>query len=379
MTRYLPVLACAGAAFLGAAQPPSLTYIPIPSGHTGAATAINSAGDVVGTECDPVGPCTVFFWSAKTGFKGIVSAPRHPEPVFFLNDNGDVALVTGNAIQFWSARDGLRPVASAPPGASLAGLNKHGELAGTGTIAGKMTAFVVSRRDELTPLGALFPGGTSQATGINDQGMVVGQATVPCDSQICTIAGVKKSCGGYLCTAGTLLTHTFVWTKQGGIREIDTSEPYRSMHGLDINEHGDVAGISYAANLEQRAFFWNEKGGTTFFTCGGRCPGFARLNDRGRVLGWYIRLGSGTGSFTWTRETGTQTIDAPGATSTQGYSINNRGEIVGLGNPDVVSHNFIWSAETGVVVLDEIRPYAINDKGEIAGSCPGKGPCVLRR
>ncbi|HWQ53413.1 MAG TPA: hypothetical protein VN442_06995, partial [Bryobacteraceae bacterium] len=222
-------------------------------------------------------------------------------------------------------------------------------------------AFVAGSQSGVKYLGTLVPEGSSEAKGIDDRGTVMGVATAPCASG--------------LCSEGTLVRRTFVWTEKEGMRDLQSPQgSFPEMLGLDMNDRGEVAGIAYSP-LDQRAFLWSEREGATFFSCLGRCPGFARLNERGDVIGWYIMLGFGTGSFMWTERTGTQPITGWGGSATQALDINRQDEVVGFVNaPNAGSRPFYWSEETGIVALAESggRANAINDRGVIAGTTGGR-------
>lgn len=367
-------LACLGGALLCAASAGqyTTTYIPIPEGHTGTAAAVNAKGEVLGTECDTLNNCTVFFWSPRTGLHTVVSLSAFAvsQVPLLLNDHGEVPLAlpagTGWKIYLWSERAGLQQIAELPVSPVIAGVNNRGEVAGTVVVGGKSQAFVAGRKSEVRYLGTLVPEGSSEAKGISHSGMVMGLATAPCASG--------------LCSEGSLVRRTFVWTEREGMRDLRSAQgSFPEMLGQDMNDRGEVAGIAYSP-VDQRAFLWSERDGATFFSCLGRCPAFARINERGEVIGWYIMLGYGTASFLWTENPGTQPITGWGGSATQALDVNMRGEVVGFANgPTQGSRPFYWSEETGIVALAESGGSAnsINDHGVIAGTTAGR-PCIWR-
>jgi uncharacterized membrane protein len=109
------------------------------------------------------------------------------------------------------------------------------------------------------------------------------------------------------------------------------------------------------------------------------------INERGDVVGVANNLNH-TGqdaAFIWTRENGFQLIAFDASVS----DINNRGDVVGYrcewyaddyGNTQCRPHGFVWNLRTGLTELDTIVPVAINNKGDVAGTCLNIGvACAL--
>ena len=110
------------------------------------------------------------------------------------------------------------------------------------------------------------------------------------------------------------------------------------------------------------------------------------INDAGQIVGTHScsRDSGSTGAFLLSNGVFTA-IDAPGATSTFAYGINNNAQIVGFynypvnGNPQGGTQAFLYSA--GVFTLINpppgfaivVEPYGINDTGDIVGWSLGTG------
>ena len=138
---------------------------PLPGDSTSAATAINDRGDIVGIS----GICDI-----AVGQRSARHAVAWRNGI--VEGIGDIG---GDA---WNT-----PVA----------INARGDIAGFGNIVAGIDfaphAFLWTRKDGIADLGTLPGDSTSQASGMNDSGRVVGQS--------CNAAGV---CRGFLWDRGTM-------------------------------------------------------------------------------------------------------------------------------------------------------------------------------
>src|SRR5262249_42382323 len=140
---------------------------------------------------------------------------------------------------------------------------------------------------DLGTLGGSF----SQAIGINDAGHVVGASTIAGDGE----------------------THAFIWSAKAGMRDLGTLGGTLSLPagtfslgdqpGRGINNQGHVVGVSSTAgNLESHAFLWTPNGGMRDLgTLGGTFSQAGGINDGGVVVGAASVAGdTATHAFHWT-------------------------------------------------------------------------------
>ena len=96
------------------------------------------------------------------------------------------------------------------------------------------------------------------------------------------------------------------------------------------------------------------------------------LNDRGVIVGaMYFADIDRTVPISWNPRDGVEKVigDLPGAESGIATDINNRGTIVGNIVYNMVPRGFMWSEADGFIDLGSFVPNAINDRGQIAGTC----------
>jgi hypothetical protein len=96
------------------------------------------------------------------------------------------------------------------------------------------------------------------------------------------------------------------------------------------------------------------------------------LNDRGVIVGaMYFADIDRTVPISWDPRDGVEKVvgDLPGAESGIATDINNRGTIIGNIVYNMVPRGFMWSEADGFIDLGSFVPNAINDRGQIAGTC----------
>ena len=115
---------------------------------------------------------------------------------------------------------------------------------------------------------------------INERGTVVGFSNPPGDQ------------GGTL-----FIPHAFLWTKQGGTRDLGTLQGDQTSQANGINARGQVVGVSSGAG-GNRAFLWRDGVMIDLNTLAG--PGFADrlvsatdINDAGQITGRLLEAGTG--------------------------------------------------------------------------------------
>ncbi len=152
----------------------------------------------------------------------------------------------------------------------------------------------------------------------------------------------------------------------------------------DINNNGDVAGVTCSIDGRPHAFLWTTSASLQDLGALGSGVSYGRgINDSRHVVGWFESQ-SGNRAFLWTPTDGMRdlgTLAQVGgdviAVSSAAYAINNLGEVVGESshllapNPSGISggsSGFVWSASNGMRALPLWRAFAINSAGDAAGT-----------
>ena len=214
------------------------------------------------------------------------------------------------------------------PGAvstSVNGISANGQLAGTYRDATRLHAYFWSKGVFTT----LDPPGSSESQGgfLNAQGEVV---------------------GGY--RDGKGIRHAFIWSK-GVFTTIDppNGHPTFGPLALGINDPGQVVGTYVTDNMTPgglRHGFLLSKGVYTTLDVPDAALTVAQgINNAGTIVGLYHMVGDPpqtTHGFVLSKGVFT-TIDVPGATdgTTAIFSINAKGEIVGIYSDDAGQHGFL--------------------------------------
>jgi probable HAF family extracellular repeat protein len=197
---------------------------PIGSDSASAATAISDRGHVVGIsgECDQ-----------SVGRESARRAVMWHEGV--VNDLGNLGGDTWNT-----------PTAITPRGDIVVGF---GNAPGADPDAPSFRAWLWTERKDIRcdklpgtdicDLGALDPGGTAEAWGVNEHGQVVGTACAP-----------DGSC------------RAFVWEK-GRMKDLDRMKgdyPHRLLNAMDINDRGEITGRAMVNATTFEAFVAKPRG-----------------------------------------------------------------------------------------------------------------------
>ncbi len=250
-------------------------------------------------------------------------------------------------------------------------------------------------------------GGSSQALGINDLGMVVGKTTAGANDPhafLWTRQQGLTSLGGSSVARGVNLAgqavgeaymggsyHAWLWNQPGPSRDLGTLGGTDSL-AMAVNDLGHVVGYAGLAPrptppyITYHAFLWTEAGGIRSLETLGGFDSFALdINNQDQVVG---RAFTSTGcyhAFVWDEVQGLQDLNLPGVNSAA-RAINNLGQVVGNyfydpGNPLYYANVFLWSAEAGFQDLGNLggayaQANAINNAGQVVGHAafiPGKG------
>jgi probable HAF family extracellular repeat protein len=233
------------------------------------------------------------------------------------------------------------------------GINDAGQIVGTFSDSKGTHGFIVSNGIFTTLDDPAATFGTF-AAGINNSGTVVGSFS---DAGF-TFEGFIKSSGGYTTLDDPLATGDTVL--QG------------------INASGVIVG-SYGNRSGEHGFIYNPNG-ATFTTLDDPAATFGTfaqgINDSGMVVGSYD-AGDCFHGFIYNPSAGTYTtLDNPLAATTHGtmpMGINNAGQIVGVyEDSSGIQHGFLYSGGFFTTIDDPSAtggtiPRGINDAGQIAG------------
>ena len=210
----------------------------------------------------------------------------------------------------------------------------------------------------LTDLGVVSGRTFSEATGINDNGQVVGR-----------ISG-----GGFGGSLG------FVWDPVTGMTAL---EGFRSTNdsnqAFGINQSGQIIGTSYRDVGDEHAIIWNSDGTKIDLgdLPGGNDNSFgAGINNAGQATGLGISS-AGRRAFLWDSVNGmTDPVgDFPGgAAESRGLAINNAGQIAGYSVASTGPRAFLWDDTNGLVNLGDLAggddysfAQGLNNVGQVVG------------
>ena len=202
-------------------------------------------------------------------------------------------------------------------------------------------------------------GGTSMARGINSSGQVVGSAET-----------------------STGKNHATLFSRNG-TNNIDLGTLGGSYSfANDINNNGQVVGWSYTTGDEgvHAALFAISGPNVDLGTLGGFNSAAYSLNNAGQAVG-VASTNSGYQHATLFSGSGIGNIDLGtlfgGSTSSLAWDINDKGQVVGQArNPSFSAFAFLWSADMGMVALDDLleplsdwqlsSAYGVNESGQIS-------------
>jgi len=236
--------------------------------------------------------------------------------------------------------------------AKVAEINKSGQIVGTSANH----AFLWSN-GVMTDLGTLG-GGVSMAHAINDQGVVVGEAS--------TASGEM---------------HAFVW-QNGVMKDLGVAGETSAAHG--INSKGDTVGVAYAKNVRGGAVLWS--GGQRQFIgdlgLSGSGSTAIAINDKGQIAGVSSGFATNQGvvrAVVWLNGV-INDLGALGGLHSTANAIDAQAMVVGWAEvADNSTAAFQW--QNGKMSQLESLPgsvtsagngtqaTAVNDSGVVVGSC----------
>ncbi|GAB4181608.1 MAG: hypothetical protein Fur006_16800 [Coleofasciculaceae cyanobacterium] len=229
------------------------------------------------------------------------------------------------------------------------GINNQGQVVGTSGSNTGSRAFLYSG-GTMTNLGTLPGDNFSYAYGINDQGQVVGFS------------------------AGSNPPRAFLYT-DGTMTNLGTLPGDNLSFAYGINDQGQVVGFSVGGN-PPRAFLYTGGTMTNLGTLPGDSSSYAYgINDQGQVVGT-SGGSSGGRAFLYTGGTMTNLGTLPGDSSSSASAINNQGQVVGYSSNNSGTSAFLYSGGTmsslGTLPGDTFSSAsAINNQGQVVSYSGG--------
>lgn len=233
-----------------------MTALPTLGGYNGFASSVNDLGQVVG-------------W-AETAVHDSTCAP--PQILQF------------EAVLWGPGSGQIQPLPGLPgdPDSAATAINDKGQVVGiSGICQNAVGAFsakhaVLWQDGQVIDLGNIGGHGWNTPTFINNQGQIVGFANQSGDLVNGQLA---------------LNFHAFLWTKDGGMRDLGTLPGDAISEALGINESGQIVGLSFGAGFSNpRAFLWQDG---SMIDLNSLMPAGSNLtlqvagdiNDRGEITG----------------------------------------------------------------------------------------------
>ena len=171
-------------------------------------------------------------------------------------------------------------------------------------------------------------------------------------------------------------SRAFIWDQTNGMQSLGTLPGSNFSRGGDINDHGQVVGDYTNASDELRAFIWDQTNGMQDLgTLGGNYSSGRGINNQGQITGRSKNASNKYSAFLWDQTNGMQDLSTPlGVNNSSGIDINNQGQVTGISiNASDEFRAFIWDQTNGIEDLGNIPNYmsqssAINDRGEVTGT-----------
>jgi probable HAF family extracellular repeat protein len=304
--------------------------IPTFGGANSNVNDINELGQVVGLADgdSPLGTYHAFLWEngVRTDLHDQYSFPGRSSEALEINDAGQIAgwaylpgssdyrgffLDNGVVSEIYLAGSRFTNVKD---------MNESGQVVGHSFVSASENLYhaFLWEDGDITDLGTLNGGRSSEAIAINDSGQVVGWSYLP----------------------GSDNYHAVLW--QNDDMPVDLS-PYGSIisYASDINERGQVVGYYQTANGYTRAFLWENGTPIDLGTLPGGNNSYALgINEAGQVVG-YASTPNGEHAFIWQADVMID-LGTFGGYNSRAYDINNAGEVIGHADlPDSTYHAFI--------------------------------------
>jgi probable HAF family extracellular repeat protein len=295
---------------------------------------------------------------------GTLTLTNNSNNAFLFNDSNSNGQVDPGDIQV------LSPIAGGSYSYAT-DVNDERIVVGYSGIAGNPKirhGFIQLGDNNPSDLGTLG-GKNSVATAINKTNTVVGYSNTS-NGQTHAFEFVDFNGNGIKDTTETLVDLSQV------------SNPIQGSYSqaTGINTLGHIVGSSNANSQTQQAFFWDKLTGTKSIgtLAGGNTSQATDINDLDQVVGYSTDSHGATHGFTWQKDKGILDLGTLGGDSSQALAINNKGDIVGtsLTQNNASSAAVVWKGgqitDLNSLVNSKLgwvltQANSINDAGQISG------------
>ena len=322
------------------------------------AYGINDVGQIVGsaevgrTDAQGYDINRAFLWTDGAGMQDLGTLGGYSSWAYAVNNRGQVVghSETGRYDSYgtpvvhaflWEAATGMVDLGTLGGLASGAvDINEQGQIVGWSQIrSGWNRAFLYSPGDGMVSLGTFSGTGDSIARGINEDGIIVGEADT-----------------GYTDASGRIV-HAFIYSAATGLYDLDTLGGDWSS-ASDLNDLAEVVGWAEAveagkASFVEHAFLDTPEGMVDVSPYDGVSAAYA-INNLSEIVADVSVGGQAPrpyvsyddGSLIWLDDFGLDEV----------HDINQPGQIVGAG---------LVGSDTRAMLLDPVRPWVTIDGAEV--------------
>ncbi|HZV65498.1 MAG TPA: PKD domain-containing protein [Telluria sp.] len=352
--------ACSGGGNDRAAPPPTILAATMTSSDQAAATSytvinlgagqiaeipnINTAGQVAFSVYDPAGSGGHAYFFDGDMIRDIGTLGGDASFTRAINEAGQITGyasydASGNYHAFmWSLKEGMTDLGTIRPAPFSEGL----AINKLGQVAG-YSSYIGPINE---PLHAFV---WSRATGLADLGTLAGASLAQAINDAGQVAGYSDAANGQV--------HGFLWTAAGGMTDLGTLANGIDSYPTAINKAGQIIGYATSAplpDLNYHAFVWEQgRGMTDLGTLGGPGSGVWAINALGQIVGAADLASGYQHAFSWTRRGGMADLGTLGGLASSAIGVNDIGHAAGWAQDGKSQyHAFIWTAATGMADLN---------------------------